>query len=264
MSELNRAWWDERAPIHVAGDFYDNASFKAGRDPIRPFEGEELGPVEGKSLVHLQCHFGQDTLGWARRGARVTGLDFSAPAVEAARTLAADTGLDAEFVVSDVYAAAKALEHRRFDIVYTGLGALNWLPDLPRWATTVASLLEPGGVLYLLEFHPVTFGFGDDDLTLAHDYFRDPEGVTFEEAGTYADLRAQTTHNRTVEWQHPLGEIVTAVIGAGLRLEFLHEHDHTLFPRWPFLEADGKGAYRFPAGQPKLPLMFSLRAVRNA
>jgi SAM-dependent methyltransferase len=264
VNENNRAWWDERTPIHLAGDFYDVEGFKAGRDPIQPFEVAELGPVHERSLVHLQCHFGLDSLGWARRGARVTGLDFSQPAIDAATGLAAELGLDAEFVCADVYDALHALGGRRFEIVYTGQGALNWLPDLERWAATVAGLLEPGGVLYLSEFHPVTWGFGDDDLTLEYDYFPDPAGATFEESGTYADLGAKTVHNRTTEWPHPLGDIVSAVIAAGLRLEFLHEQDYTLFPRWPFLEKHGFDEFRFPAGQPRLPLMFSLRAVRES
>lgn len=264
MSDLNRAWWDERLPIHLGSKLYDLESFRSGRDPIRPFEDEELGPVEGRTLAHLQCHFGLDSLGWARRGAHVSGLDFSQPAVDAANGLAAELGLDAEFVCADVHDAAAALGGRRFDVVYTGLGALNWLPDIERWAQTVVSLVAPGGVLYLVEFHPFTWCFGDDDLTLEYDYFLDPEGLSFDEGGTYADLEATTAHNRTVEWQHTIGDIVSAVIGAGLRLEFLHEHDYTLFPRWPFLEKHGFDHFRLPAGRPRLPLMFSLRASLEA
>jgi SAM-dependent methyltransferase len=258
MSDLNRAWWDERVPLHVASDFYDVEGFKAGANTLRPFELEEVGDVSGRSLVHLQCHFGLDTLSWARLGARVTGLDFSSPAVEAARAVAADTGLDAEFVAASVYDAPAALGGRRFDLVYTGLGALNWLPDLRGWAEVVARLVAPGGLLYLSEFHPIADVFGDEDLTITHDYFQtDP--LLFDDPGTYADLEAHTDHNRTEEWVHPLGDVVSAVIDAGLAVELLHEHDHTLFPRWPFLEKDGD-SYRFPAGRPRLPLMYSLRA----
>ena len=262
MSDWNRAWWDERVSIHVASDFYGVESFKAGRDPLAPFEDEELGPVEGKTVAHLQCHFGLDSLAYARRGARVSGLDFSAPAVEAATGLARELGLDAEFVRADVHDAREALGGRRFDVVYTGGGALNWLPDLDRWARVVADLLEPGGTFYLVEFHPVTFGFADKDLTLEYDYFRAPEGVVFDDGGgTYADLSAKTVNNRTQEWQHPLGEVVSAVIDAGLRLEFLHEHDYSSFERWPFLESEDGHRFRWPAGKPRLPLMYSLRAA---
>jgi SAM-dependent methyltransferase len=258
MSDLNRAWWDERVPLHVASDFYDVEGFKAGANTLRQFELEEVGDVSGRSLVHLQCHFGLDTLSWARLGARVTGLDFSAPAVESARSVAAETGLDAEFVAASVYDAPAALDERHFDIVYTGLGALNWLPDIQRWAEVVAQLLAPGGFLYLSEFHPIADVFGDDDLAIAHDYFQ-TEPLTFDDPGTYADLEAHTEHNRTEEWVHPLGDVVSAVLAAGLTIELLHEHDYTLFPRWPFLEKHGD-SYRFPAGQPRLPLMYSLRA----
>jgi SAM-dependent methyltransferase len=255
---LNQAFWDERVPIHVAGRFYDVEGFKAGRETLRPFELEEMGAVAGRDLVHLQCHFGQDTLAWARHGARVSGLDFSAPAIEAARRLADEMGIAADFVAADVYDAAEALGQRRFDIVYTGLGALNWLPDIDRWAGVVASLLRPGGFLYLAEFHPFSAVFADDELSARYPYFR-TEPREWEEPGTYADLDARTEHNRTHEWNHGLGKVVTALVAAGLRIEFLHEHDYTLFPRWPFLEEEG-GNYRLPAGMPSLPLMLSLRA----
>lgn len=260
--DLNRRWWDERVPLHVGSDLYDVEEFKAGRDSLRPFELEELGNVTGKSLVHLQCHFGLDTLSWARRGATVTGLDFSEPAVEAARTLAAETGTAANFVAADVYDAPQALYGRTFDVVYTGLGALNWLPDLRRWAAVVASLTEPGDVLYLVEFHPLTWIYGDHDLAIEHDYF-DTEPFTFEDAGSYADEAAQTTNNTTVEWQHTLASILTAVLDAGFTIELYHEHDYTLFPRWPILQERAAKEFVFPDGTPRLPLMFSLRARRT-
>ena len=148
-SALNRACWDERVLIHVRSAFYDVDGFLAGATTLRPFELEEVGSVEGLDLVHLQCHFGLDTLSWAREGARVTGLDFSAPAVEAARELTARAGLRAEWIAADLYDAPAALDGRTYDVAYTGLGALNWLPDLPGWAAVVAGLVRPGGILYL-------------------------------------------------------------------------------------------------------------------
>jgi SAM-dependent methyltransferase len=259
---LNRAWWDARVPIHVASDFYDVDGFKAGRDPLRDFEVDEVGDVTGRSLLHLQCHFGLDTLGWARRGATVTGLDISAPAVEAASRVAADIGVDARFVVADVYDAGAAVGGERFDIVYTGLGALNWLPDVERWAEVVAGLLVPGGFLYLAEFHPFVQTLADEELTVAYPYF-EPEGRRWEDEGTYADLEADVPASPTWEWTHPLGEVVSAVLGAGLRLELLHEHPYTLFERWPFLERRD-GRYHLPADRPSLPLMYSLRASSPA
>lgn len=220
--------------------------------------------MAGKRLLHLQSHFGLDSLSWARAGASVVGLDFSGPAVAAANRLAAETGLDGRFVEADVHDAIQALGGERFEIVYTGLGALNWLPDLSRWARVVAALIEPGGFLYLSEFHPLTWVFADEGLELEWDYFHAPEGVSpgDGEQGSYADLDASTEHNATLEWAHTLADVVTAVLGAGLRLELLSEHDYTLFARWPFLERDPDGYYRQPEGRPRLPLMFSLRARR--
>ncbi len=265
--DLNRSWWDERVPIHVGSAFYDVDGFRAGGSTLRPFEVEEVGDVAGKRLAHLQCHFGLDSLSWARAGASVAGLDFSGPAVEAATSLAAETELDARFVQADVYDAAEALGDEPFDVVYTGFGALNWLPDLPRWAEIVASLLADGGFLYLAEFHPFTWVFGDADYSIEFDYFHDPEGVSFDddETGSYADLDVPTRNNATREWAHPLADVVTAVLGAGLRIELLSEHDYTLFPRFPHFELDreflGAGVvYRQPDGSPRLPLMYSLRA----
>ena len=187
---LNRALWDERVPIHVASDFYDVDAFLAGASTLRSFELEEVGDVAGLTLLHAQCHFGLDTLSWARRGARVTGLDFSEPAIAAARKLAADAGLEAEFVASDVYEAAAALGDRRFDLVYTGLGALNWLPDVERWARVMASLVAPGGRFYLAEFHPFSAVFAEDALTVKYPYFH-TEPFMWDEPGTYADRRGR-------------------------------------------------------------------------
>jgi SAM-dependent methyltransferase len=258
----NKAMWDERVPIHTKSRFYDVEGFLAGKETLRAFELAEVGPVDGKSLVHLQCHFGLDTLSWARHGARVSGLDFSQPAVEAARGLAAQIGVEADFVCSNVYAATEAFGGRQFDVVYTGLGALTWLPDITAWAKVAASLVKPGGFLYLAEFHPTSDIFADTELTAAYDYFH-TEPKVWTEPGTYTDGDQATQNNLSYDWTHPIGEVVTALIGAGLRLEFLHEHGYTLFARWPFLEhAEGSDEYHLPAGTPTLPLMYSLRASK--
>lgn len=256
--DANRAMWDERVPIHVGSAFYDVDEFRANPDRIRPFEAEEVGDVAGKSLVHLQCHFGLDTLSWAARGASVVGLDFSAPAVAAASALAAELGLDAEFVAANVYDASSALAGRTFDVVYTGFGAINWLPDIDAWARVVASLVRPGGLFYLSEFHPITWMFAFRELRIETDYF-DDQARYDDEPGSYTDPGAVTVHNAAYEWQHTLGDIVTALVNAGLTVEFLHEHPFTFYARWPFLVRT-EDDYRFPDGQPRLPLVFSLRA----
>ncbi len=258
--EANRAWWDERVPIHMASEFYSVDAFRAGRSTLEPFEVEEVGDVGGKSLVHLQCHFGLDTLSWARRGARVTGLDFSGAAVDAARLLATSIGQDATFVAGNVYDAPSLIDER-FDLVYTGKGALAWLPDLDAWADVVVALLRPGGTLYLSEFHPLTDIFAYEDRSVAHDYFHHADPIVDDGPGTYADLTAPTTHNRTGEWAHPIGAVVTALASRRLRVEFLHEFGFTLFPRWPDLERDEHGVYRLPDDVPELPLLYSLRAT---
>ncbi|MGW2644030.1 class I SAM-dependent methyltransferase [Streptomyces sp. NPDC001393] len=264
--EDNRAMWDERVPVHVAGAYYDLDGFRAHPDVLRDFETAEVGDVTGKTLLHLQCHIGTDTLSWAHRGAaRVVGLDFSAPAVEAARSLAAGLGHGPEraaFVTSDVYDAADAVPEPSYDIVYTGLGALCWLPDIRRWAKTAASLVAPGGFLYLAEFHPITEAL--DHATgsrIVRDYFsRDAQ--VYDEPGTYADPGAFTFRNRSVQWQHTLGDVVSALAATGLRIEFLHEHDVSLFPAFENFEIRD-GYHRFPADHPRIPLIYSLKATKS-
>ncbi len=257
----NRELWDERVPIHLDSEFYGVEEFRAGRSTLLPFEVDEVGPVRGLELVHLQCHFGLDTLSWARHGARVTGLDFSAPAVEAARSIAVDCGLDARFVAANVYDALDVLDHR-FDVVYVNLGALNWLPDVWQWAEIVAALLRPGGRLYLRESHPFADALADDSLEVGYDYFADAEPLSWEDAGTYADAEAETVHNRSFEWQHPISEVVSAVLAQGLHLDLLHEQPFTVFERWPFLERHDDGTYWMPEDRPVLPLMYTLRATK--
>lgn len=261
--EANRAHWDERVPLHVASDFYDLDAFRAGKDALRDFERAEVGDVTGRSLLHLQCHIGVDTLSWARHGAsRVVGLDFSEPAVEVARDLAAELGFTADraaFVASDVYDAREAVPDPSYDIVYTGVGALCWLPDIRRWAETVTALLSPGGFLYLAEFHPLTDILDDETGSrVINDYFTQDAWIN-ELSGTYADLEAATANDRSVQWQHPLGEVVSALAAAGLRIEFLHEHDVSLFQRFDSFEVRD-GYHRFPADRPRIPLMYSLKA----
>ncbi|THV36993.1 class I SAM-dependent methyltransferase [Glycomyces buryatensis] len=266
--EANRAMWDERVPIHAASEMYDQDAFRDGKNTICPFEEEEIGDVTGKRLLHLQCHMGQDTLSWARRGAaKVVGLDFSAPAIATAQGLAEDIGIGrdrAEFVVSDVYQAPLAVPDADYDIVYTGIGALDWLPDIWKWAETAASLVAPGGFLYVAEFHPFTHVLGWENGTeILEDYFKSEPMVT-DAPGTYTDFEARTVNNVSFERAHTLGDIVTAISAAGLRLEFLHEHDFTLFRRFAGLVPGEHGFLTTPQGKPNLPLMFSLKASRPA
>jgi SAM-dependent methyltransferase len=262
---LNRANWEDRVPVHLASSFYDLAAFRAGqRDTLHPFQVDAVGDVSGRRLVHLQCHIGLDTLSWSRRGAQVTGLDFSPAAIAAATELGSSLGLGATFVVSDVYDAPRALGGEVFDVVYTGIGALVWLPDIERWASVVASLLAPGGFLYLVEGHPVAQVLspvpGSEDLAVAYDYFDSAPQVE-DYPYTYTDGPALTA-TRSVQFQHSLGSVVTALTSAGLQMEFMREHDFDTFQRYPSLARDAEGLWRLPAGRPRVPLLFSVRASR--
>lgn len=262
--QTNRENWNDRVRIHAASGFYDLPAFRAGTSTLRTFELGEVGDVSGKRLLHLQCHMGQDTLSWARRGAAVTGVDFSDAAIRTARALAEDVGMAdrARFVVSDVYEAPAALDGECFDIVYTGIGSLVWLPDLTRWAHVVSSLLHDGGILYLAEFHPLTDMLGEDGRSVEEDYFHvRAEAQDFPH--TYTD-GPPLDKTLSVQWRHPLGDVVTALARAGLRIEFLHEHATTLFQRYPVLERCETGEYRFPPGRPRVPLMYSIRAAKTA
>ena len=263
--EINRRSWDERTPLHVGSPLYDLESFEAGRSTLHPFELDELGPVAGCTLLHLQCHIGTDTLSWARHGASVTGLDFSGASVEAARELSARCGIDARFIQSDVYEAAEVLGET-YDVVYTGLGALNWLNDITRWAEVVARLVSPGGRFYLLEFHPLMFALSDDGIALdpTYSYFHDPAGVSIEDDRDYADPEVRLSELRTVEWAHTLGDVVTALVAAGLEIRMLKEHDVVAFNPWGSLErVPGQAAlWQAAAGEPHIPFEYSLLATR--
>ena len=264
-ADLNRAFWDERVGIHVASRFYDVDGFKAGKISLGPDEVRDLGDVRGLRLAHLQCHFGLDTLSWARLGAEVSGLDFSEPAIDAARTLAWVTGLDARFVQGDVY-DAKALLGGDFDIVYTGIGALCWLPDIDRWAKVVASLMRSGGELYLVEFHPARWGLELNETTgipeVRYDYFTDPRGEHVSVDGSYAETDAVTVHNQTIEWNHNIGSVVTALIRAGMDIRELRESDASYMQKFPFMQQGADGHWRVPSGRPNMPMMYTLRAVK--
>ena len=265
----NNALWDAWTAVHERSEFYDLAGFKRGGIRLRQYELDEIGSVEGLDLLHLQCHFGIDTLSWARLGAKVTGADFSQAAIELARSIAADIGHpEARFVQSDLYLLPAALDGD-FDLVYTSRGVLGWLPDIRRWAQVAAHFVRPGGRFYITEVHPVVQaleneGVAPGEILVRYPYWEHAEPLSFKVKGSYADrdadVGAQTEHG----WDHGLGQIVTALIDAGLRIESLREYP---FVDWPieFLVVTDDGTWRLlPSVEGELPLFFSILASKPA
>ena len=265
--DLNRANWDERVAPHLAVGAF--AKLAAGEARLTALEDPEIGDVAGLRVLHLQCHVGQDSLALARRGARVTGIDFSAPALAAARAAAAESGLEARFVLASVDDAAAVLpEAGGFDLVYVSWGTICWLPDIRRWAQTIAFFLRPGGALYFADAHPMAYVFDDEraaDPATRPDWFTPYLGraaVPYDDPTDYANPDARLVNSRQVNWLHPVSDIVNALQSAGLRLEWLHEHPRIAWRMFRSLARDSDGMWGWPE-KPWLPLALSLRAVRR-
>ncbi len=265
-TQANRKLWNAWTKIHENSNFYDNESFKAGRNTLKSIELEELGDVRGKSLLHLQCHFGQDTLSWARLGAKVTGVDLSDEAVKLAQSLAAELNLDARFVCSDIYDLPNIL-NEQFDIVFTSYGVLAWLNDLDRWAEIVARFLKTGGTFYIVEIHPYADILDDGEteprLGIRYPYFQSAEPFVYDAETSYAAPDAQHTPITNHQWNHSMAEILNALIEAGLQIQFLHEFPMTVFAQLSFME-ERDGWYRLPEGLPEIPFLFSVKAAKPA
>jgi SAM-dependent methyltransferase len=267
---VNRANWDERAPAHVKSPDYAVARFL--EDPtfisqVVRFDLPLLGDVKGKRGVHLQCHIGTDTISLARLGARMSGLDFSFPALEAARHLASATDAEIEFVQADVYDAFEALGALQFDLVYTGIGALPWFPDIDRWAGVVARLLKPGGRLFMREGHPMLWALEDrrqDGLLIVeYPYFQRQEPCVWTNVGTYVQTDASFEHDTTNEWNHGLGEIVSALLTRGLLITGFVEHDSVPWDALPGqMETLENGEYRLADRPWRLAHSYTLQAVK--
>lgn len=262
----NRALWDEWTGIHETSEFYDLQTFKQGGIRLREYEIQEVGSVTGKDLLHLQCHFGMDTVSWARLGAKVTGADFSERAVELARSLAAGLGIDARFVCSEIYALPEVLDGT-FDVVYTSRGVLGWLPELEPWARVIAHFLRPGGIFYITEIHPVALVFDDTKettgLEMRFPYFPRGEPITLPVKGSYADPSADVSTRFEYTWPHSMAEIVSSLAFAGLHIDFLHERP---WLEWQasFLVPRGDGTWALPPDQRgEVPLSFALRATKT-
>ena len=263
--EANRANWDERADVHIEDTTgaYSIAPFLAGEDVLSPIEAEEIGNVAGLDVLHLQCHIGLDTLCLARRGARVTGLDFSENALRHAAALAVRTGLEeARFILGDVYQARERVGGT-FDLVYTTWGTICWLPDIRLWGATVAALLRPGGRLYFADTHPMIQPLEEVNDQLVPTFgYRTPTGLplVFDANQTYTGDARQFLNTDNFEWIHPLSDILMALIDAGLAIERFAEHEALPWQMFPMMTRGKDRMWRLPVGHPRLPLSVSIAA----
>ena len=265
----NLAAWDERAPAHARADGYKVRHFHddpAYLSDVVTFDIPLLGDVSGLGGVHLQCHIGTDTVSLSRRGARMKGLDFSGESIAQARALAQETGADIEFVQSDVYAAVDVLGREQFDFVFTGIGALCWLPDVRRWAQVVHDLLRPGGFLFIREGHPMLWAMDesvDDELVAGYPYFEVPTPVTDEHDGSYLPVDTTFRSDVSHSWNHGIGETVMALLDTGMALDLLVEHDSCPWEALPGKMAEGDdGEWRLLERPERLPLTYTLKAHR--
>ena len=269
----NQANWDQRAVLHAArdGSGYDVQTYVDDRaklsDVVR-FDQPRLGDITGVRTAHLQCHIGTDSISLARLGAAVTGLDFSERSIDEARRLASDAGSSATFVHAGVDDAVDVLGSGRFDLVYTGIGALCWLPRIQEWATVVATLLAPGGSLFVREAHPIVWSMDetlDDSLHLRFPYFEQEQPLQWDDDQTYVDTPGRLTATTTYEWNHSLGEIVTALLDNGLRLDMLVEHDSIPWEALPGqMTVHPDGEWRLTEHSGVIPLSYTLRATKIA
>ncbi len=256
--QANRTRWNELTPVHLASKMYDVPSFVAGRNSLSSMELALLGDVKGKHILHLQCHFGQDTLSLARMGATVTGLDLSDVALDAARELSKQCALEAEWVLANVLDPQPQLVGR-FDTVFTSFGTIGWLPELHTWARNIRSYLKPGGRLVFVEFHPVVWMFDTEFKTVHYSYFN-REPIVEIEKGSYADKDADL-EQKTVSWNHDLGEVLGALLAEGFRIDVFQEFDGSPHDCFQGTVQGSDGLYRIAGMEGKLPMVYALSAV---
>lgn len=257
--ETNKSTWNEKVKVHTKSDMYDLEAFKKGKSSLMPYELKALGDVKGKRLLHLQCHFGQDTLSWSRLGAKCVGVDLSDEGVKIARQLNEELELDAAFVCCNVLDASSHI-NEQFDIVFTSYGVIGWLPDLKPWGKMIAERLTKGGTFYMVEFHPIVwmFDYLKNPPVMAYGYMQD-EVIYEEYEGTYANKDSKMV-SKEYAWNHGLSEVINALTEAGLHIEYLNEHDESPYNVLPNLEQTASGMY---ASKDKLyPLIFELKAKK--
>lgn len=257
--EINKKTWNKKVAVHAESDFYNLKEFKKGKSSLNKYELQGLGDVSNKSLLHLQCHFGQDTLNWARLGANCTGIDLSDEGIKLAIQLNEELKLDANFICCNVLDVSKHISEK-FDIVFTSYGTIGWLPDLKPWAKMISERLKKGGVFYIVEFHPIAWMFDYTTSPPQLEYgYHQKEAIYEEYEGTYADINSKMI-SKEYGWNHSLGEVVTSLINAGLTIEFLNEHDASPYNIFPGLEINNDGMYELSSK--KYPLIFELKAKK--
>lgn len=257
---INKETWNKKTAIHIASDFYNNEAFLNGKSSLNSFEIDLLGDVSQKKILHLQCHFGQDTLSLARLGAKVTGIDFSDQAIEKAKEYSKQLDLDATFICCDVYDTPNYLDEK-FDIVFTSYGTIGWLPDMDKWAAVVSHFLKPEGKFVFVDFHPVVWMFDNDFKEVFYNYFKS-EPIIEEETGTYADKKASLIQ-KTISWNHSISEVVNALIENGLTIHSLNEYDYSPYNCFNGMEEFETGKFRIKIFENKVPLVYSIKASKK-
>ena len=259
--KINKKSWNNRTDVHFDSDFYDNEHFIKGQSSLNEIELELIGDIKGKSVLHLQCHFGQDTISLNRLGAKTTGVDLSDKAIERAKELAKQTHSEAEFICCDVYDLPNHLE-QKFDLVFTSYGTIGWLPDLNKWANVVSSYLKPGGQFIFVEFHPVVWMFDDHFTKIHYNYFN--TGPIFEqEDGTYADKNAPI-HQDYVMWNHGIGEVITSLLQHGLEINAMDEFDYSPYNCFDETVEYAPKKFRIKHLENKIPMVYSIVATKKS
>ena len=259
--DVNQKLWDAKTKIHVGSQFYNMEAFLAGENSLRKIELAELPPLEGKTIFHSQCHFGQDTLSMQRMGGQCTGIDLSAEAIAQAKALNEQLGLSAKFVQTNVYEIDKHIEEQ-FDVVFTSYGVIGWLPDLDRWAYQLLSRLKSGGTFYMVEFHPAMYQYNWDNKQLEYSYFNTGEPTLEIEEGTYAD-RDSDISLKEYFWQHSFAEVFNALIKHGLEIESMNEYDYSPYQIFGTEVKRAEQEYLFQVNEIDLPLVFSLKGIKK-
>ncbi|HKX86138.1 MAG TPA: class I SAM-dependent methyltransferase [Flavobacterium sp.] len=258
--EINKKTWNEKTDFHVDSEFYANDDFLKGKSSLNEIELKLIGEIKGKSILHLQCHFGQDTLSFARMGAKATGVDLADKAIQKAKEFNEQLNLDAKFICCDIYDLPKHLDEQ-FDIVFTSYGTIGWLPDLDKWANVVSHFLKPQGKFILADFHPIVWMFDNDFKEVFYSYFN-VEPIIEEESGTYANKNA-SLETKTITWNHPTSEVLNALIKSGLEIQSFDEYDYSPYNCFNQTEEFEPGKFRIKHLQNKIPMVFAVEATKK-